>query len=673
MEEQEETLISIDSTPPEVDTSSGQLNNLSQPKPFDTSLFDQPSQQTETIDLIGADPPSAGVQDSTGEVTEEKDAEEFVKESSEPTKATDPKESQMQNQFTDENLTNVIIDTQSEVEEINLDSDSVVEKTSPSDRGDQEIDNSELKLTAKNNLNTEELLEGSTPLPEIVDELAKDTPDRRPVNVPKLPSVTTFHKGNTPWDDEDPFLSAISNSEADRRQDAWLPSESTLNVLQSRVNLQGTDYASRPDLTMPGISFDEAQVDTLKELLYKYHIEDDVTKRKKLTLDQVTRDLDGLKRLLNDGCLRSAVQLTGLLLTSVGQGKGQSGMPSQNTAESIQIWFTRLALLVKLRQFSTAELESQPFRDFDKPDLYYQYYPALYPGRKGSMVPFSFRVLVAEIPQFVSQHQQSMTRLYALLATCQKIVSNLSQGWTNMERKSGVSEEYIKASLILWKNRVTEFSILSGTASYYEVSVLNSVTFSFHLRDYYQSIKVFQSLSKTDSLNWCQIESLVGRIYLQLGDLKSAQETFTGIEKMSEADDQSAKIQVLINKGFLRMAQNMYTDAHIQFSEVIKLDPGNFTCLGIIIFLNHHGDYPTRKLSTISVCLLYMGKLKSALNLLESLVNDEPTSTWTNLSSLTLTLYELESSKSANKKQQLLGMAAKRKGDGFNVSCLKLP
>lgn len=260
MEEQEETLISIDSTPPEVDTSSGQLNNLSQPKPFDTSLFDQPSQQTETIDLIGADPPSAGVQDSTDEVTEEKDAEEFVKESSEPTKATDPKESQMQNQFTDENLTNVIIDTQSEVEEINLESDSVVEKTSPSDRGDQEIDNSELKLTAKNNLNTEELLEGSTPLPEIVDELAKDTPDRRPVNVPKLPSVTTFHKGNTPWDDEDPFLSAISNSEADRRQDAWLPSESTLNVLQSRVNLQGTDYASRPDLTMPGISFDEAQV-----------------------------------------------------------------------------------------------------------------------------------------------------------------------------------------------------------------------------------------------------------------------------------------------------------------------------------------------------------------------------------------------------------------------------
>lgn len=69
-----------------------------------------------------------------------------------------------------------------------------------------------------------------------------------------------------------------------------------------------------------------------------------------------------------------------------------------------------------------------------------------------------------------------------------------------------------------------------------------------------------------------------------------------------------------------------------------------------------------------------MGKLKSALNLLESLVNDEPDKYLDESILFNLcTLYELESSKSANKKQQLLGMAAKRKGDGFNVSCLKLP
>lgn len=366
-------------------------------------------------------------------------------------------------------------------------------------------------------------------------------------------------------------------------------------------------------------------------------------KGRKLTLDQVTRDLDGLKRLLNDGCLRSALQLTGLLLTSVGQGKGQAGMPSQNTSESLQIWFTRLALLAKLRQFSTAELESQPFKDFDKPDMYYQYYPALYPGRKGSMVPFSLRLLVAEIPQFVSQHQESMTRLYAVLSTCQKIVANLSQGFDEYGDRSGVSDEYIKASLILWTSRVNRVQFSIGNCL-------------LAMKDYYQSINVFQALSKIDSSNCIKIQSLVGRVYLQLGDLKSAQEVFSGIEKFVKMEDDSAKIQILMNRGFLRMAQNMYTDAHIQFSEVVKLDPANFTAI-----------------NNISVCLLYMGKLKSALNLLESLVNGDPAKYLDESILFNLcTLYELESSKSGSKKQSLLGMAAKHKGDGFNTSCLKL-
>lgn len=78
-------------------------------------------------------------------------------------------------------------------------------------------------------------------------------------------------------------------------------------------------------------------------------------------------------------------------------------------------------------------------------------------------------------------------------------------------------------------------------------------------------------------------------------------------------------------------------------------------------------------INNISVCLLYMGKLKSALNLLESLVNGDPAKYLDESILFNLcTLYELESSKSGSKKQSLLGMAAKHKGDGFNTSCLKL-
>lgn len=49
----------------------------------------------------------------------------------------------------------------------------------------------------------------------------------------------------------------------------------------------------------------------------------------------------------------------------------------------LQLWFVRLALLTKLGLFQNAELEFEPFGNLDQPDLYYEYYPTVYPGRKG--------------------------------------------------------------------------------------------------------------------------------------------------------------------------------------------------------------------------------------------------------------------------------------------------
>ena len=48
-----------------------------------------------------------------------------------------------------------------------------------------------------------------------------------------------------------------------------------------------------------------------------------------------------------------------------------------------QLWFVRLALLVKLGLFQNAEAEFEPFGSLDQPDLYYEYYPHVYPGRRG--------------------------------------------------------------------------------------------------------------------------------------------------------------------------------------------------------------------------------------------------------------------------------------------------
>ena len=49
----------------------------------------------------------------------------------------------------------------------------------------------------------------------------------------------------------------------------------------------------------------------------------------------------------------------------------------------LQIWFTRIAVLMKLNQYTLAETECEAFGNMDQPDLYFEYFPDLYPGRKG--------------------------------------------------------------------------------------------------------------------------------------------------------------------------------------------------------------------------------------------------------------------------------------------------
>lgn len=45
---------------------------------------------------------------------------------------------------------------------------------------------------------------------------------------------------------------------------------------------------------------------------------------------------------------------------------------------------------MKLGLFQNAEMEFEPFGNLDQPDLYYEYYPHVYPGRKGKSVYILF-------------------------------------------------------------------------------------------------------------------------------------------------------------------------------------------------------------------------------------------------------------------------------------------
>ncbi|XP_038250495.2 trafficking protein particle complex subunit 12 isoform X2 [Dermochelys coriacea] len=254
---------------------------------------------------------------------------------------------------------------------------------------------------------------------------------------------------------DDPFATALNMSELDRRNDAWLPSEETRKVLISVATQQySTLFIDKENLTMPGLKFDNIQGDAVKDLMIRFLGEQAAVKRQVLNANSVEQSFVGLKQLINSKNWRAAVDLCGRLLTAHGQGYGKNGLPTNHTTDSLQLWFVRLALLVKLNLFQNAEAEFEPFGNLDQPDLYYEYYLHVYPGRKGSMVPFSMRILHAELEQYLGNPQESLDRLHSMKTICTKILENLEQGLAEDGSMTNITQENRQASVELWRSRL---------------------------------------------------------------------------------------------------------------------------------------------------------------------------------------------------------------------------
>ncbi|XP_005082079.1 trafficking protein particle complex subunit 12 [Mesocricetus auratus] len=443
---------------------------------------------------------------------------------------------------------------------------------------------------------------------------------------------------------DDPFATALSMSEMDRRNDAWLPSQETREVLMKVATQQyGTVFIDKENLTMPGLKFDNIQGDAVKDLMLRFLGEKVAARRQVLTASSVEQSFVGLKQLISCRNWRAAVDLCGRLLTAHGQGYGKSGLPTSHTTDSLQLWFVRLALLVKLGLFQNAEVEFEPFGNLDQPDLYYEYYPHVYPGRRGSMVPFSMRILHAELQQYLGNPQDSLDRLHNVRTVCSKILANLEQGLAEDGGLSNVTQESRQASIQLWRSRL-------GRVLY---SMANCLLL---MKDYVLAVDAYRAVIKYYPEQEPQLLSGIGRILLQIGDIKTAEKYFQDVEKVTKLDGLQGKIMVLMNRAFLYLGQNNFADAHKFFTEILRMDPTNAVA-------NNNA----------AVCLLYLGKLKDSLRQLEAMVQQDPRhylheSVLFNLT----TMYELESSRSMQKKQGLLEAVASKEGDSFNTQCLKL-
>ncbi len=122
------------------------------------------------------------------------------------------------------------------------------------------------------------------------------------------------------------------------------------------------------------------------------------------------------------GCYRSVINLTGKILKSI-QATNTAESKSIFNNYSMQVWFVRIAVLMKLKYFREADVELRQFENFEKFYLFYETYPNDYPNREGSMVPFGLRMLNAELPLYLGKSEESIAQLYKLLETVDRVMA----------------------------------------------------------------------------------------------------------------------------------------------------------------------------------------------------------------------------------------------------------
>jgi len=493
-------------------------------------------------------------------------------------------------------------------------------------------------------LNSTEVLSSTPVQPKVTPEIFSPA---QFIATP-LPHPQTAGLDPTNSTDTRPESPANKNpSSEDLLSFAWIPTPACREVLTSMATTPGTFYPSREQLTLPGVAPGSEQGDPVRDTVAKYQGEGEAVKRQILTSDGVTADTRGLQQLLAAGNYRAAVNHTAQLLEMYGQGKGKAGQLSKHSQTSLQLWWVRLALLVKLRQFSVAEAEAAAFGDLDSPDLFYQYYPELYPNRRGSIVPWSLRLLLAELPMYNNKQVPAMNKLFHLLRVVRKMIDNLEKGLlpdgdVDLESSDGTKSDKSSA-IACWRAR--ERQIL--------YSLINC---SIYHHDYESAVKCLDMLQEKElEENVPSLYAAYGRLYLQLGNLVLADQFFNKAA-LARDNSQVSQVEGLVDSAFLAIGQGQFQAALERFQAAETLASGKQAkAIG----------------NNIAVCLLYVGKLKEGLSRLETSITQDPTNIQANPILNLCTLYELESSYAMQKKIGMLGLVSQYCPDSFQINSLK--
>jgi tetratricopeptide (TPR) repeat protein len=285
----------------------------------------------------------------------------------------------------------------------------------------------------------------------------------------------------------------------------------------------------------------------------------------------------------------------------------------------------------------------------------YQSYPDQYSGIKGSMLPFTVRVLECEANHILSKdltffftlHAECIARAKALGGTSPsplrveaERIFHGPNGKALPEEVDQLFLEYDDSKPEVWFQRADEvaFSILTRQVQLRE-PLLGLQTIGQLLSHYLRNETVI---------------GIICRLYLLTGDVKAARRTLTRLEQVN--GDESSHI-CCIHRGFILVAESQYKEALAEFQKVLVNDPYNMSAV-----------------NNAAVCYTFLEDAQRAVALLEDALFSKPSTNWNETSIFNLcTLYELLSDKAIDRRRKVLQLVLDHAPDNFNLLCLRLP
>lgn len=290
---------------------------------------------------------------------------------------------------------------------------------------------------------------------------------------------------------------------------------------------------------------------------------------------------------------------------------------------------------------------------FNSPSNLYESYPDLYPGRSGSIIPFSLRLLQCEVQyladknfsHFFKLYHECMTKLKSfptqpnhaphMNATDEEILS----GTMPLIPNSDLFIEFDESSPLVWQNRADSiiFSIVSRQAQ---------------IREYRLALQTLKTHMKHMTRH-PQFIGLVIRLQLLLGNISGARRILSTLETIVPKDS----IIYLEQEGMIFVSESEYEKGLANFEAILKQEP-----------------YRMTSVNNAAICHTFLCRASKAVSLLEDSLFSRPQTNIIETSIFNLcTLYEILGDRYMSRRRKILQLMLDHAPDHFNLLCLRLP